>query len=150
MTLESSWFSPAKWRWAVTVVNPVVKKCWQSQGVLKAGSSQDSVLVHHIRVKCPYNAFCYVYLSVPRFIFFWVMTESGEFCRDSIWHNHFFLIFIGINYWWHSLLVSCSAFPFILKDKAGIINSAIRHQVFFWLASVTKFRYRKVFHDLEG
>lgn len=60
------------------------KKCWQSQGVLKAGSSQDSVLVHHIRVKCPYNAFCYVYLSVPRFIFFWVMTESGEFCRDSI------------------------------------------------------------------
>lgn len=60
------------------------KKCWQSRGVLKARSSQDSVLVHHIRVKCPYNAFCYVYLSVPRFIFFWVMTESGEFCRDSI------------------------------------------------------------------
>lgn len=51
---------------------------------VKAGSSQDSVLVHHIRVKCPYNVFCYVYLSAPCFIFFWVMTESGEFCRDSI------------------------------------------------------------------
>lgn len=80
-----------------------------------------------------------MFISVFHALYFsglWQKVENFAETLSDIITFFSFLLALIVNYWWHSLLVSCSAFPFILKDKAGIINSAIRHQVFFgWLLS---------------
>lgn len=136
MTLESSWFFPAKWRWAVTVVNPGVKKMLAIWGWK---------LDHH-RTVCWYITsglsvliMCFVmFISVLHALYFsglWQKVENFVETLSDIITIFSFLLALIVNYWWHSLLVSCSAFPFILKDKAGIINSAIRHFFLGWLLS---------------
>lgn len=82
---------------------------------------------------------CFVmFISVLHALYFsglWQKVENFVETLSDIITIFSFLLALIVNYWWHSLLVSCSAFPFILKDKAGIINSAIRHFFLGWLLS---------------